>query len=130
MQNALSKIVCFLHRCGSCVGNVFGSILEQISADFGCFFGVGKGILERLVEVVCEGRVLSWILEFWGGGWEPKWEKVQFGTPRISYNKLNGGSGEGALAVLNSLILGLKHAWAPCGPADLLAAATAADHCF
>ena len=79
VQNALSKIVCFLHRCGPCVGNVFGSILEQISADFESFFGVGKGILERLLEVVCEGRVLSWILKFWGGGWEPKWEKTLLG---------------------------------------------------
>ena len=60
--------VCFLHCCGPCVGNVFGSILEQISTDFGCFFGVGKGILERLVEVVCEGRVLRWILKFLGRG--------------------------------------------------------------
>ena len=72
MQNALSKLVRFLYCFGPCVGSVFESILDQISTDFGIFFGVGERILELLAEVVCEARVLSWILEFWGGGWEPK----------------------------------------------------------
>ena len=77
MQNALLKLVRFLHCYGPCVGSVFESVLEQISTDFGDVFGVGKCILELLVEVVCEARVLNWILKFLDGGWEPKGEKVQ-----------------------------------------------------
>ena len=68
MQNGLSKLVRFLHCVGPCVGSVFGPILESISSGFGRVFRVGKGILERLVEVVCQGRVLSWILKSLGGG--------------------------------------------------------------
>ena len=45
MQNALSKIVCFLHGFGPCVGSVCESILEQISTDFGDVFG---SILEQI----------------------------------------------------------------------------------
>ena len=88
MQNALSKIVCFLYGFGPCVGSVCESILEQISTDFGRVCSVGERNLELLVEVVCEAHVLSWILKFLGGGWEPKREKVQFGPPRIKWNEL------------------------------------------
>ena len=72
MQNALSKLVRFLYCFGPCVGSVFELILDQISIDSGSVFGVGERILELLAEVVCEAHVLSWILKFLGGGWEPK----------------------------------------------------------
>ena len=66
--------------------------------DFGVVFGVGEGILELLVEVVCEARVLSWILKFLGGGWEPKGEKVELSRIGIV---LNFSMAEGSENVLN-----------------------------
>ena len=87
MQNALSKLVRFWNFFGPCVGSVFESILDQILTDFGGVFGVGEHILELLVEVVCEARVLSWIL----GGWEQKCEQVGSG----------GGMAEGSVNALN-----------------------------
>jgi len=130
MQNASSKLVRFLHCLGHCVGSVFDLILKQILTDFGVVFGVGEGILELLVEVVCEARVLSWILKFLGGGWEPKGEKVQFGTPRINYNKLRRRERRGCSSCFKQLKSEFQTRLEPCRPADLMAVATAADPCF
>jgi len=129
MQNASSKLVRFLHCLGHCVGSVFDLILKQILTDFGVVFGVGEGILELLVEVVCEARVLSWILKFLGGGWEPKGEKVQFGTPRINWEEVRRRERRGCSSCFKQLNSGSKTRLGTLRAGGFNGCATAADHC-